>query len=350
VTSSAGAASSREPVVTLSPEQRVRLLRAKLVALVRDHTGREAEATEVGTSVGLVADGHAAVLIEDGHAAALAGALLWADRQQAKDLTVYVDTGAEQVARWAGYFSFGDGPVQVRRVTGGTSEPATAAPLPAPLHAPDGVEELTALLRAEGLEVVVEQGQVRGEVLGLEVARLVRWPAEVGGDGELHLEAGVGRFDRDAVAAARPDESPEVALARTVEQVRAHRFPGAPVHPLQLLARPRWLRATAIEEPASVGARRLEPVDMTTEAQGLKDVHPAAAFGVGDDGEPMVLVCSTGVDLSLVPLAADTRELHDPGARLVLALPGRDHHRATVALAGLLREPAELVDLAPGWG
>jgi hypothetical protein len=98
VTSSAGAASSREPVVTLSPEQRVRLLRAKLVALVRDHTGHEAEPTEVGTSVGLVADGHAGVLIEDGHPGALAGALLWADRQRATHLTVYVDTGAEQVA------------------------------------------------------------------------------------------------------------------------------------------------------------------------------------------------------------------------------------------------------------
>lgn len=350
MTSSAGAASSREPVVTLSPEQRVRLLRAKLVALVRDHTGREAEPTEVGTSVGLVADGHAGVLIEDGHPGALAGALLWADRQRATHLTVYVDTGAEQVARWAGYFEFGDGPVEVRCVTGGTSEPAAAAALPTPVPAPEGVDELTALLRDAGLEVVVEQGQVRGEILGLEVARLVRWPAEVGGDGELHLEAGVGRFDRDAVAAARPDESPEVALARTIDQVRAHRFPGAPVHPIQLLARPRWLRATAIEDPASVGARRLAPVDMTTEAQGLKDVHPAAACGVDLDGGPMVLVCSTGVDLSLVPLAADTRALHDPGARLVLALPGRDHHAATVALARLLREPAELVDLAPGWG
>jgi hypothetical protein len=63
-----------------------------------------------------------------------------------------------------------------------------------------------------------------------------------------------------------------------------------------------------------------------------------------------VVVCSTGVDLALVPLAADTRAWHDPAARLVVALPQRDHHSATITLLGLLQRPAELVDLTPGWG
>jgi hypothetical protein len=89
---------------------------------------------------------------------------------------------------------------------------------------------------------------------------------------------------------------------------------------------------------------------MTTAPTGLKDVHPAAAVGIDADGGPVVVVCSTGVDLALVPLAADTRAWLDPTARLVLALPARDHHSATVTLMGLLSDPAELVDLAPGWG
>lgn len=336
--------------MTIDAEQRARLLGTKLVALVRDHTGGRAAPVEFGSSVAAVVDGRAAVLVEDGTAAALAGALLWALRQRADRLTLYVDAGAGTVARWADYFALGPDPIEVRAVTGGTSAPAAAEPLPAPVPAPEEVDELTAQLRAEGLEVVVEHGHVRAEVLGLEVARFVRWPVEVGGDGHLHLEAGVGRFDRDAVAATRPDESPDAALRRTVEQVRAHRYPGAPVHPVALLARSRWLRAAAIADPSSVDAQWLAPADMTSSAEGIKELHPAAAVGRGADGAPTVLVCSTGVDLSLVPLAADTRALHAPDGRLVLGLPARDHHRATIELLELLRDPAELVALAPGWG
>jgi hypothetical protein len=122
------------------------------------------------------------------------------------------------------------------------------------------------------------------------------------------------------------------------------------VHPVQLLARERWLRSIVVRDPSLVGAAHLSPADMTTAAAGLKDVHPAAAVGTDPDGAAVVVVCSTGVDLALVPLAADTREWLDPTARLVLALPAHDHHVATTTLIGLLRRPAELVDVEPGWG
>lgn len=336
--------------MNLSPEQRARLLRTKLVALSRDLGMSPDDATDVGTSAAAVDGDRALVLIEQGDPGSLAGAMLWASRRGAGSLTVFVDHGAEDAARWAGYFEVGGGSVEVRRVEGATSRAVEPAPLPRPVAAPSAPPELLEVLGSAGVEVVVEDGQVRGEILGLEVARLVEWPVEVGGDGELHLEAGVGRFDRDAVAAARPDESPEDSLARTVAQVRTHRFPGAPVHPVQLLARERWLRSMVVADPSLVGASRLAPVDMTTAAQGLKDVHPAAAMGVDADGDAVVVVCSTGVDLALVPLAADTCAMHDSGARLVLAVPARDHHVATTTLVGLLRRPAELVDLEPGWG
>lgn len=337
--------------MTLSPEQRSRLLRAKLAALVRDLGGPEGEPTDLGASAAVVAQGRAAVLIEQGSAAGLSGALLWAARQGAVELTVFVDdAAAADVARWAGYFELAGAPIDVRQVQGAGSHPADPAPLPTALPSPQMPTDLIEQLHAAGVDVVVEHGVVRGEVHGLEVARLVVWPAEVGGDDQLHLEAGVGRFDRDAVAAARPDEAPGDSLARTVEQVRAHRFPGAPVHPVQLLSRERWLRSMVVAEPGLVGAGTLVAADMTTEPHGLRDVHPAAAVGTDLEGRPVVVVCSTGVDLALVPLAADTRELHDPDARLVVALPSRDHHSATVTLLGMLRRPADLVDLAPGWG
>ncbi len=336
--------------MSLSAEQRARLNRAKLTALLRDAGGPAGEAVDLGSAAALVAEGRAAVLVENGSAAALAGALLWAGRHEADALTVFVDDAADDVARWAEYFHLGDGGIEVRSTDGSTSHAVTPSPLPTTIAPPDVPDELVAVLEQSGVDVVTEWGVIRGEVLGLEVARLVIWPTETGGDGRFHLEAGVGRFDRDAVAAARGDEAPSVALARTVEQVRAHRYPGAPVHPVQLLARERWLRADVMADPSSVGAAHLRPVEMTTEAEGLKDAHPAAALGVDLQGSSLLVVCSRGVDLSLVPLAADTRAMVDPAARLVLALPDVDHHSATRSLVGMLRGGAELVDVAAGWG
>ncbi len=343
--------------MSLDADQRARLLVAKLAALVRAERGLQCEPTATGSVVAATADGTAFVLLEDGSPGGLGGALLWASRSDAEALVLFVDSDAGRLARLATYFDTPTLPIQVRAVTGATSVEVEPEPAPVPLSlsgpaddASDGVDEIVDLLRAEGLEVVVEHGVLRGEVLGLEVARAVVWPAEVGGDDRVHLEAGVGRFDRDAVAAVHPDEDPAVALARSADAVRRHRYPGAPAHPLSLLARERWLRADLLADPSLVGAASLRPADMTTEPAGMKDTHPAAAIGESVDGEALLVICSTGFDLALVPLAADTRALHDPAARLVIAVPERDLHAATAELVGLLAVPAELVAVPTGWG
>ena len=58
----------------------------------------------------------------------------------------------------------------------------------------------------------------------------------------------------------------------------------------------------------------------------------------------MVVVCSAGIDLDLVPFAADARDaLGGPDARLLLAVPERDDHPVTRELAARLAVPAEVV-------
>jgi hypothetical protein len=70
------------------------------------------------------------------------------------------------------------------------------------------------------------------------------------------------------------------------------------------------------------------------------------AAGRGADGTALVVVCSTGVDLDLVPFAADARHaLGFDAARLLLAVPARDAVSATRALAARLVLPAEVVAL-----
>ncbi len=348
----------RSEHVRADDDQRIRLRRAKLTGLRRRllGEGRERDSTDAPEPVDLgaltasQAHGTATVLCERGGTAPVGAAVLWAMRQDARRLVLFVDDEAGVAARLAGYFSTSGRAVQVRRVEGATSSPAAPEPLVPPAAGPEDGGELVALLRDAGLEVVVEHGVITGELLGLEVARLVRWPVEVGGDDELHLEAGVGRFDRDAVAAVHPDEPPASSLARTVEAVRRHRYPGAPTHPLQRLARERWLRTDLVADPALVGASWLEPVATPVERPGLRDVHPAAAVGEDESGAPLVVVCSTGIDPGLVPHAADIRAAHAPDARLVLALPERDHHPATMLLAASLSAPASLVAVPVGWG
>ena len=71
--------------------------------------------------------------------------------------------------------------------------------------------------------------------------------------------------------------------------------------------------------------------------------------GVDADGGEVVVVCSVGVDLDLVPYASDARATDAPDARLVLVLPERDAVDITRRLAGRLLEPADLVTVGDGW-
>jgi hypothetical protein len=204
---------------------------------------------------------------------------------------------------------------------------------------------LAPLLERAGATVVVEHGVVAGEILGLEIARVV-----VDGDGP-RIEVGVGRHDRDAFALVHGDLPTADALTEVIETVRRHRRPGAPAHPLQRLAAERWLREAVIARPDLVGARTLERTAGTIPRTNLKEPVPAPAIGTAADAgsRPLVVACSVGVDLDLVPSAADVRLATDPAARLVLVVPERDAVTITQRLARALTDPATVVPVSGDW-
>jgi hypothetical protein len=179
---------------------------------------------------------------------------------------------------------------------------------------------------------VVEFGRLIGEVEGLEVCRV-----EVAADGP-RLAIGVGRFDREAHELLRGD-----TLAGVVQQVRLHRVVDPEPHPLKRWAAARGLRSRVVREPALVGADHLAPIAPVLEPPDLRTAWPAPAAGIDVDGRPVVVVCSVGVDLDLVPAAADSRMADGRDARLVLAVPARDVHPVTRDLAAALAHPAEIV-------
>jgi hypothetical protein len=177
-----------------------------------------------------------------------------------------------------------------------------------------------------GAEPVAEHGVLFGEVLGLEVCRVV----------EGRLEVGVGKHDREAnrmVHAGRPSVD---ALRRAVEVVRAQR-------PLDLAAS-RWLRSVVVRRPELIGLGALEPASPPVPRGDLR--ARTSAFAVADG---VVVACSTGIDLDLVPTAADGRLMHQPEARLVLVLAERDDHPVTRALAAALVQPGEVVTVPDDW-
>jgi hypothetical protein len=323
---------------------------SKLDVLVRGRWGpgdRRRHAFPGGAALTEDRDGARAlwVLVDDRPALGLGPALVLEDRLHAQTLHVVADAATGLLARRAGAF---DPAPSVWQTRDRSLDVAAPDPVPQPRPAASS-PDLAALLVDHDLEVVVEGGLVRGEVLGLEVARVV---TEVTSDGtrvdEPTLEVGVGKADREMTAMLHGSLGPVDQLARVVGIVRAERRAGAPPHPLNRLVPERWLRALLVADPARIGLDSLRPADPALARPGLRERSVAVALGERG-GETVVVACSVGVDLDFVPAAADARLALAPNAALLLAVPERDAVAATHALAARLARPAEVVVVSNDW-
>jgi hypothetical protein len=138
-------------------------------------------------------------------------------------------------------------------------------------------------------------------------------------------------------------------LDEAVAAVAAWRRPGATAHPANALARSRWLRAVLCARPHLAGARHLHPVAPPLPGGDLTDNSAVPCLGSSAAAQPIVVVCSTGVDPDLVPTAADSRRLHSPDARLLIVVPEGDDHPVSRALAAALVRPAEVLTVPRSW-
>lgn len=339
-------------MTSLPPEQRARLVGAKFSSLIASHSGLHPEVTGFPGGAAALVEGTAWVFLDDRPATGLGGALAWAMRHEATSLAVVAGTDTSLLARRAAAFAF---PVTVWQVAGTDLQPAEVAPIPSETPVDPAELAAAATLADVGVEVVIEHGVVTGEVRGLEVARVVT----VNGAVEVH--PGVGRNDRDGHAMllgsdgdATQGGAARTALERVAADIRRLRSGvEADRHPLGRMARSRWLRHEVVVHPDLVGAVTLEPVPGTVERTSVGD--DGGAFAVGHDaaGSAVVVGCSVGVDLDLVPAAADVRLVADArsgsSSRLVLVLPTRDDLAVTRRLAALLGAPATIVTVPDDW-
>lgn len=333
---------SPDPTLLTEPasdESKARLSGAKLTALVRSHGHEPGPPAAFGAGAALLAGHDAWVLVDGDSSRSLGPALAWAERSSAAALSVVADEGAEVLARRAGLFTTS---ITILRVEGSDLvpvEPAADQVVDAPPDDPEHAAEL----RGADLEVTVEHGRLLGEYLGLEVARVERGAS--GND----LQVGVGRFDREMTAEVHQGLPPHAALRRVAEIVNEIRRSDHPPHPLRDMAPERWLRHRLVRAPELAGCAELVPVPSPFARQNLLERSTAAATGRDTSGRDVVVVTSVGIDLDLVPTAADTRAHLDSRARLMIVVPERDRHPLTETIASQVSDGCDLITVTDDW-
>jgi hypothetical protein len=316
--------------------RRTQLLSSKLHALVRDHLG-SAEglvAGEFGGGAALLAGSTAWVLLDGRPERGLGAAMAWAQRRDARSLQVIADSGTGLLARRAEGFA---SPITVWHVEGRVLLPAVAEPLPGSLAVAPAHEPWRDAIVEGGALPTTEHGVLAGEVEGLEVCRVV---TDAYTD-EVRLEVGVGAHDREAFLMLHGNKPTAVALADVVQAVRQHRRPGADRHPLNMLAQERALRARLVDEPGLIGASSVAIAEPPLPRPNLKDPVPCVAHAV-IDGVTTVVVCSSGVDLDLVPFAVDARAASGH-ADTVIVLHTRDAIGVQRLLAAQAAPPMRII-------
>ena len=323
-----------------SAGRRARLLGLKLRALVRDHLADDTIGDPVAfpPGAGLLHGDAAWVLLDEQPTRRLGAALAWAIRSGATTLHVITESGSGVLARRAAELTT---PICIWHADERTLLPAVPEPFMPEPRVPTDHLQFTDLIEAGGAEPMAEHGVLTGEVRGLEVCRVVDEPVSE----EPRLEVGIGAHDREAFAIMHGNVPPVEALAGVVGKVVEQRRLDAPPHPFNRLARERLLRWELIRDPSLIGATELAPIAPPLRRTNVKDAVPCVASGRADDGA-LVAVCSVGVDLDLIPFAADARLMVEAycedDVRLVVVTPPRDRVKATEQLAGLLRRPCEL--------
>ena len=336
--------------MALPPERRRHLQELGLRALVKRRFGAEAadgaRPVHFNGGAAVVAGTVAAVFADSTRA--LGSAIDLAGRQGAEELFFFCEHNTGATARRAGEFRLR---VSVIDPDGDFAplEPEPADPVEA---VPADLDQAAGRMRSAGLDVAWEHGVLRGEWLGLEVAR-----AFTTDDGPV-FEVGVGKHDRAANEELYPGGAPDAFLDQTVARVRELRRVPAPPHPANQLAPERWLRSVARRHPGLVGLGELRPGPTPTERLDLRQRAVAPAWADAG-GAPSVVVFSAGVDPDLVAQAADARVqapgwLDFPGGPpeacpLVIVVPEGDVHPLTQRLVDALCRPARVHTVPGDW-
>ena len=203
-------------------------------------------------------------------------------------------------------------------------------------------ETAVSLLLENGCDVIREHDAVRGEIKGLEVARIIK-----DFDNESNVQIGVGHYDQEAHKLVDWGESPDEKLARVVSEVHQHRNKEAQPHPLNRVARPQWLISEMIASPEIVGLDEAWHLPSPENAKAITETTPAAALGKIRD-QVILVVASVGLDLKAVPIASGLSVTTEPD-EIWMVLPEKDKHPALLRQAEHLKTPTHFKTAKEPW-
>ena len=313
-------------------DRRRRLLEVVATSVASDAGVSGVQPRSIDGAAMVVGDTTAWIVADDAPHRIIAAAWLHARRAGVREITLALhgadaEADGSATARRAAVAAT---PTRVVRLEGRTPVAVEAHPPEAPPPPPDAHLEFAAAIDEAGADVVVDHGMVLGEVLGLEVCRVIDGP-----DG-AEISVGVGRHDRTAGEMLYGVDGARERLAQVVSEVRAHRASDAEPHPLQRLAPERRLRAEVLAAGGLDGvADDLSPLEGLH--RRISVLSPAPAFAVTSDGRHLV-VFTTGLDLGAWADAADMAS-HLGVDGVTMALPERNRLAAHDELCAAVTVP-----------
>lgn len=331
----------------LPDDRRASLNETKLAALVRDRGRSGGDASSSASMALLDSGGCTYAYLAEPARRDLGMILVRAAASTSDEVVVFVDDAergvAAELARRASHYAM---PIEIALVTGRDTSVVPAAPFGPHVEPSGSALALQHVLHDAGLDVLVEHGVIKGEVLGLEVARIVADPTAAAG---ARVEVGIGRFDREIAQMMHGEDVGVAHVVAAADLVRSHRYPGAPVHPLRDLVPERWLRTRLVADPTIVGCDGVRPIDGATDPPNLRDRCAAMAEGTNPDGTSVCIGTTVGVDLDAVTEAADGRAFAGMSGPFVMVVTEGDLPAAVRAAASRLIEPPEWVTCPRPW-
>ena len=268
-----------------------------------------ADERDFAYGAGLVNGTRGALYVTREHIRSIGPTLLWMLKHQLTEVDLVIEGDGGIPARRAQALNC---ELRVWQMQNGTLERAQPAPHLPKVEVPQSHEHFAATIQDCGALPVREHGVLTGEVLGLEVCRVVDTP-----DGP-RLEVGVGAIDRETFQLVNSHRTIEDSLTEVVGIVRAHRSPGAPHHPLGKMAGERLLRHRVINEPSLIGATTLKPAEPPIPRGGMRESTPCVATGTDLEGKPIVAVFTDTVDVDIIGFGIDAVTHFGGNASLVL--------------------------------
>jgi hypothetical protein len=296
--------------VTDADTGRLAAVKLRAIASAVGFNTSDATPQDFPFGAGLTHQHRGALYVTRDHIRTIGPTLLWMQKHHLTEVDLVIEGDAGIPARRAQALTCN---LRVWQMLNGTLQPATPAPHLPKIQPPDSHEQFVSLIQHCGADVVREHGILTGEVLGLEVCRVVDTP-----EGPK-LEVGVGAIDRETFQLVHAHRSIEDSLTEVATFVTQHRMPGAPHHPLGKMAGERLLRHLILNNPQLINAKELQPAEPPLPRTSLRDHNPCVATGTNTENTPIVAVFTDTIDIDIIGFAIDAQLREHPHAHITIS-------------------------------